>query len=246
MDAYDVTGAGRRIQAFVDDLSNWYVRRSRRRFWNPGGRGGEDSVAAFQTLHTCLVTTATLLAPFTPFVSEELWSNLAAGRAGRPESVHLADYPQVHEADIDPGLDEAMALARQVVELGRRVRTETRLGTRQPLPRRPCHLRGRDPGSFGDLLEHRGRGVERKAGRLADSAEAFGRWRAKPDFKVLGPRLGRRVQRWPRLRPPLQDDDVELASGSPTVSRWSSPSMTGRRCPIGPRDVALSRDVRSG
>ena len=82
MDAYDVTGAGRRIQGFVDELSNWYVRRSRRRFWNPGGQGGEDSVAAFHTLHECLVTTATLLAPFTPFVAEELWSNLAAGARG--------------------------------------------------------------------------------------------------------------------------------------------------------------------
>ena len=134
MDAYDVTGAGRRIQAFVDDLSNWYVRRSRRRFWNPGGRGGEDSVAAFHTLHECLVTTATLLAPFTPFVSEELWSNLAAGRAGRPDSVHLADYPRSTRRRSIPGLDEAMALARQVVELGRRIRTETRTRTRQPLP----------------------------------------------------------------------------------------------------------------
>ncbi len=137
---YDVTGAGRRIQGFVDELSNWYVRRSRRRFWNPGGHGGQDSVAAFHTLHECLVTTATLLAPFTPFVAEELWSNLAAGRAGRPDSVHLADYPRPHEAAIDPGLDEAMALARQVVELGRRIRTETRTRTRQPLPSASVHL----------------------------------------------------------------------------------------------------------
>ena len=69
LDAYDATGAGRAIEAFVDDLSNWYVRRSRRRFWNPAGSGGPDSDAAFHTLYECLVTVATLLAPFTPFVS---------------------------------------------------------------------------------------------------------------------------------------------------------------------------------
>ena len=93
MDAYDATAAGRRIQRFIDDLSTWYVRRNRRRFWNPGGAVDADARAAFQTLHACLVTLAQLLAPFTPFVSEALWRNLAAGRADRPESVHLSDFP---------------------------------------------------------------------------------------------------------------------------------------------------------
>ncbi|HEX4941799.1 MAG TPA: isoleucine--tRNA ligase, partial [Actinomycetota bacterium] len=187
MDAYDITGAGRWIQAFVDELSNWYVRRSRRRFWNPGGHGGEESDAAFHTLHECLVTTATLLAPFTPFVAEELWSNLAAERAGRPDSVHLADYPRPHEAAIDPGLDEAMALARRVVELGRRIRTETKTRTRQPLPSASVHL-STDPGSFGALLDIVADELNVKRVDLAGTADVFGRWRAKPDFQVLGPR----------------------------------------------------------
>ncbi len=216
MDAYDVTGAGRRIQTFVDDLSNWYVRRSRRRFWNPGGAGGEDTSAAFQTLHECLVTTATLLAPFTPFVAEELWSNLAADRAGRPDSVHLADYPQVHEAVIDPGLDEAMALARHVVELGRRIRTETKTRTRQPLARRGGASRPRRA-DFGELLDIVAEELNVKRVDLAGSAEAFGRWRAKPDFKVLGPRLGvggagASPPRWRRTTGPSP-------SGSPPASR---------------------------
>ena len=85
LEEYDATGAGRRIQAFVDDLSNWYVRRSRRRFWNPGGAtDDEDAPSAFHTLHTCLMTVAQLLAPFTPFIAEELWRNLAAGPGWRP------------------------------------------------------------------------------------------------------------------------------------------------------------------
>ena len=140
MDGYDVTGAGRRIQAFVEDLSNWYVRRSRRRFWNPGGRGGADSIAAFHTLHECLVTTATLLAPLTPFVSEEIWSNLAAGRAGRPDSVHLADYPRVDEARSTPVWTTRWRSRDRSSELGRRIRTETKTRTRQPLPAAVVHL----------------------------------------------------------------------------------------------------------
>jgi isoleucyl-tRNA synthetase len=84
LQAYDATGAGRRIAAFVEDLSNWYVRRARRRFWDPDGEGGDDVRAAFHTLHTCLVSLAQLLAPFTPFVAETLWRNLAAGRDGAP------------------------------------------------------------------------------------------------------------------------------------------------------------------
>jgi isoleucyl-tRNA synthetase len=242
MDGYDVTGAGRRIQAFVDDLSNWYVRRSRRRFWNPGGQGGPDSIAAFHTLHECLVTTATLLAPLVPFVSEEIWSNLAAERDGRPDSVHLADYPQVHDAALDPGLDEAMALARLVVELGRRIRTETKTRTRQPLLAAVVHLPSA-PGSFDSLRDTVAEELNVKKVDIAGSAEVFGRWRAKPDFKVLGPRLGQRVQ---SVAAALESDDGTLAErlvegDSVELDAVDEPAIT-----IGPGDVQLVHDVRSG
>ena len=241
MDAYDATGAGRRIQAFVDDLSNWYIRRSRRRFWDPGGAGGEGTTAAFETLHECLVTTAALLAPFTPFVTEEIWSNVAADRAGRPDSVHLADYPQVHESLIDPGLDEAMTLARRVVELGRRVRRETRMRTRQPLARAVVHLPGGTQ-DFEQLLDVVAEELNVKHVEVAGSAEAFGRWRAKPDFTVLGPRLGSAVQ---AVAAALGADDgtlaERLADGEPLELE-----MGGRAVAIGPDDVQLSRDAPPG
>jgi isoleucyl-tRNA synthetase len=242
MDAYDVTGAGRRIQSFVEDLSNWYVRRSRRRLWNPGGRGGADSVAAFHTLHECLVTTAALLAPLTPFVSEEIWSNLAAGRGGRQDSVHLADYPQVPEAAIDPGLDDAMALARQVVELGRRIRTETRTRTRQPLPAAVVHLH-ETPASFEPLRDMVAEELNVKRVDVAGSAEVFGRWRAKPDFKVLGPRLGPRVQ---AVAAALADDDGTLAERLVEGDAIEIAAGEGPPVTIEPDDVLLSHDVRSG
>ena len=142
LEDYDATGAGRRIEAFVDDLSNWYVRRSRRRFWNPGGEGGDDARAAFATLYRCLVTVAQLLAPFMPFLSEAMWRNLAADRGLHPDSVHLSDYPDVLGGEEDPTLEEAMATARQIVELGRRVRAETRIRNRQPLAEAVVHLAG--------------------------------------------------------------------------------------------------------
>ncbi len=142
LDAYDATGAGRAIETFVDDLSNWYVRRSRRRFWNPGGADAGDGAAAFHTLYESLVTVATLLAPFTPFVSEALWRNLAAGREGRPDSVHLADYPMADAAARDEVLDAAMAAARDIVGLGRTVRVETKTRVRQPLAKAVVHYAG--------------------------------------------------------------------------------------------------------
>jgi isoleucyl-tRNA synthetase len=242
MDHYDATGAGRRIQSFVDDLSNWYVRRSRRRFWNPGGRGGVESAAAFHTLHECLVAVVTLLAPFVPFVSEVIWSNLAAERGGRPGSVHLADYPQVHEEAVDPGLDEAMTLARLVVELGRRIRTETKTRTRQPLPAAVVHLPS-EPGSFDSLRDTVAEELNVKTVEIAGSAEVFGRWRAKPDFKLLGPRLGPRVQ---VVAAALAADDGTLAArlvdgGSVEIATDEEPAIT-----IGPDDVQLVHDVRSG
>ena len=241
MDGYDVTGAGRRIQAFVDDLSNWYVRRSRRRFWDPGGGGGADTSAAFHTLHECLVTTAELLAPLTPFLAEELWSNLAAGRAGRPDSVHLADYPTVDEAAVDPNLDEAMAIARQVVELGRRIRTETRTRTRQPLSAAVVHLPER-AGSFDALLETVAEELNVKRVELTNSADAFGRWRAKPDFKALGRRLGPGVQ---AVAAALAGDDgslaARLAAGEPVGIE-----VDGTSTSIAPGEVQLVRDARTG
>ena len=188
LDAYDATGAGRRIQSFVSDLSNWYVRRTRRRFWNPGGVAGADAEAAAQTLHHCLVTVATLLAPFVPFVAEELWRNLGAGRGGMPDSVHLADYPLGDDAAADAALDRSMALARAVVELGRRVRVETKTKTRQPLHEAVVHVPGRDAELDG-LLDVIADELNVKAVRFADTEIVR---RVAGEAQLQGPRAGAR------------------------------------------------------
>ncbi len=123
---YDVTGAARPIAAFVDDLSKWYIRRSRSRFWK--SQSDSDKQAAYQTLHTTLTTVAQLLAPFTPFISDAMHRNLSGGR-----SVHLADYPSVDAEAFDPNLEEQMTAARRIVEAGNAARDAARIKVRQPL-----------------------------------------------------------------------------------------------------------------
>ena len=241
LDAYDATGAGRAIEAFVDDLSNWYVRRSRRRFWNPAGTGGPDSHAAFHTLYECLVTVATLLAPFTPFVSEALWQNLAAGRSGRADSVHLADYPYPDEAARDAGLDDAMAAARAIVGLGRTVRVETKTRVRQPLAEAVVHYAG-DHAAMTPLLDVVADELNVKRVAFAESAEELGGWRAKPNFKALGPTLGSRVK---EVATALADDDGTLAGALARGERVTV-SLPSGDVDLGSDDVDLAQDVREG
>ena len=132
LDGYNITDAGRAIERFVDFLSNWYVRRSRRRFWK--SESDTDKLAAYQTLYTCLVTLSKLLAPFMPFLAEELHQNLVRiPYPDAPESVHLADFPKADESLIDENLSADIRLAMKVSSLGRATRAQMAIKVRQPL-----------------------------------------------------------------------------------------------------------------
>ena len=132
LDKYDPTDAGRKIEAFIDRLSNWYVRRSRRRFWKSGSDA--DKLAAYSTLYECLVTVSKLLAPFTPFIADELYRNLvAAAFPDAPESVHLADFPVYDESKIDTQLSADIRMAMDLSSLGRAVRSQAGIKVRQPV-----------------------------------------------------------------------------------------------------------------
>jgi isoleucyl-tRNA synthetase len=129
---YDPTSAGRKVETFVDELSNWYVRRSRRRFWK--SQSDADKLAAYTTLYGCLVTLSKLLAPFTPFVAEEMYRNLVCSVDSKAvESVHLADFPVPDRTQIDEELVEATRLAMTVCSLGRAARAKAGIKVRQPL-----------------------------------------------------------------------------------------------------------------
>jgi isoleucyl-tRNA synthetase len=146
LDAYDAARAARRVEGFVDELSNWYVRRSRRRFWK--GELDADKRAAYATLHEVLTTLTRLIAPFVPHLADAMWQNLAvAVDPTAPDSVHLDDYP-AGQGRADPGIDQSVALARRVVALGRTARAASEVRTRQPLRR----VRVRLPAAAGGAL----------------------------------------------------------------------------------------------
>jgi len=132
LDNYDPTSAGRKLETFVDELSNWYVRRSRRRFWK--SQSDADKLAAYSTLYHCLVTLSCLMAPFTPFVAEEIYRNLVGSvESAAAESVHLTNYPVADLSRIDEKLVEATNLVMTVCSLGRAARAKAGIKVRQPL-----------------------------------------------------------------------------------------------------------------
>jgi isoleucyl-tRNA synthetase len=242
LEAYDATAAGRSIQAFVDDLSNWYVRRSRRRFWNPGGDDdARDGRVAFETLYECLTTVATLLAPFTPFVAEEMWRTLAAGDPGAAESVHLCDYPTADAGALDPALDDAMRTVREIASLGRTIRADAKVRVRQPLAGAVVHYRG-DHEPLLPLLDLVRQELNVRAVDFAESSEQLSGWRAKPRFRTLGPRLGPAVR---EVADALAADGGSLAASLARGDAVTIPTSAGPAA-IAPEDVELSQGAREG
>jgi isoleucyl-tRNA synthetase len=194
LDSYDTTSAGRAIAAFVDDLSNWYVRRSRRRFWSPsalsdGNAFSDDKLAAYLTLHECVVTVAKLLAPFTPFVADEIYVNLDGERA----SVHLCDYPELDPALVDPELDFEMAVARRTVELGRAARSQAGIKVRQPLREAVIVADERERAAIERLEDLVLDELNVKEISYVSEAEELAEYELKPNYRTLGPRFGKRM-----------------------------------------------------
>ncbi|WCB96906.1 Isoleucine--tRNA ligase [Baekduia alba] len=188
LDDFDATGGAREIATFVDDLSNWYVRRNRRRFWDGDAR-------AFATLRECLVTVSQLLAPYTPFVADEIYDNLD----GALGSVHLTDWPAAGPRDEE--LEAAMATAREAVALGLRARAGAKVGLRRPLREAVVVASGRERGSLEALADIVREELNVKALRFVDEADELGSYDLKPNYRSLGPRFGKRM--------PLLADAIE-------------------------------------
>jgi isoleucyl-tRNA synthetase len=245
LDAYDVTAAGRSLGDFVDELSNWYVRRSRRRFWK--GEDDLDKKAAHSTLYECLVAVAKLSAPFTPFIAEALYQNLVVNAdAAAPESVHLADWPEVNEAMVDEKLSRDMAAARRVVALGRAARNAAAIKTRQPL-REVVVV----PEAAEGAPEFR-EGVESLRDIVLDElnvkelrfgeAEDVLAYDLKPNLSVVGPKYGKLV---PGIR-------QALAEAPPEVGAWAaageeiSVNVDGREIVLGSDELLVEPRERPG
>jgi isoleucyl-tRNA synthetase len=182
LDGFDALRGAQALERFVDDLSNWYVRRSRERFWKA------NDPAAHATLHECLTTVALLLAPFTPFVADELYRNLSASA----ESVHLADWPTAEPRARDDALEDEMERARAVVSLGLAARNEAKLKVRQPL-RRALVLRP-DHGAFSaEVAAEVADALNVKQLEAVTDLEGLLEYAVVPNFRTLGPKVGKHV-----------------------------------------------------
>ncbi len=181
LDAYDATSAGRAIAALVDELSNWYVRRSRRRFW-------DGDAAAFDTLRVCLVTVARMLAPFCPFIADEIYDNLD----GTLASVHLCDFPRADELPPrDEALEQTMALARETVALGLGARREGDVKVRQPLGEAVVVAHGKEQEAIEALAEIVREELNVRRVRFVSAAEELVSYEVKPNYRTLGPLFGK-------------------------------------------------------
>ena len=213
MEQYDNYGACEALTDFVDALSNWYVRRSRDRFWAPD-KADPTKLDAYWTLYECLTTTAQLIAPFTPFLAESIWQPLAATQFGNSaaESVHLCDYPTGDPDCIDEQLSTQMGLVRLIASLGRNARTSAEIKVRQPLSKVEVILA--DTSHQAWLTEHADvirKELNVKLVEFSNEPEKYVEHQVVPNFKRLGPKLGKLM---PKVKQALnQADGGELLSG---------------------------------
>ena len=237
LDGFDTQRAGKLLSAFVDDLSNWYVRRGRRRFWQ-----GEP--AALATLHEALETVTRLMAPLTPFITERVWQDLVvAVDPSAPVSVHLADFPVADESLIDTDLSRHMALVRRLVELGRATRADSGVKTRQPLSRALVAAQGYEElpaelvAQVAEELNVAGlESLSAVGGSLVDTT-------AKANFRALGKRFGKGVQ---EVAKAVAAADAAVLSASLRADGVASVELGGERVELTPEEVIITETPREG
>jgi isoleucyl-tRNA synthetase len=238
LEGYDTQAAGKLLSGFVDDLSNWYVRRSRRRFW-------AGDAAALATLHECLETVTRLMAPLVPFITERVWQDVVRPvTGGAVESVHLAAWPVADETLVDAELGRRMALVRRLVELGRATRAESGVKTRQPLSRALIAASG-----FGELPEALRAQIAEElnvadvssldgaaAGGLVDVS-------AKGNFRALGKRFGKRT---PVVAAAIAACDAAGLKGALAAGGAAVVSVEGEEVEVSAEEVIVTEAPREG
>lgn len=186
MTDYKVTESARAIQDFTDELSNWYVRRSRDRFWANGME--QDKINAYMTLYTCLVTLAKVCAPFVPFMTEEIYQNLVTNLdKTAPESIHLCDFPVANEDYIDEKLEENMETVLKIVTLGRACRNVSGMKNRQVLSKAYVESKKKLDENYYYIIKEE---LNVKELEFVDDASSFVSYNVKPNLKTVGPKFG--------------------------------------------------------
>ena len=243
MDDFDARTAGNAIESFVDQLSNWYVRRNRRRFWK--STDPEDKQAAYLTLYECLHVVHKLMAPFVPFLAEHVYQNLVRGvDEDAPRSVHMATWPEAEAAWHNEDLLRDIGVVQKVVKLGRAARGKSGVRTRQPLSL--LRVRAPDDAAARALTDHSEQILEElnvKKIEFIDRDDAHVSYKIKPNLPVLGKTYGKQI---PEIRKALQEaDGAEIAGnvarGETTVISVGSGTLT-----LGPGDVIVETSSDEG
>jgi isoleucyl-tRNA synthetase len=240
MDSFDCTSAGREITDLVEELSNWYVRLSRRRFW-------EGDVAALQTLRHCLVEIAGMLAPFTPFIADEIHSNLVGGVTGDfgslPDSVHLRDFPASDPALRDLDLEAAMAATRQTVELGRASRAQAKAKVRQPLSKAVVVATDTEREAILSQAELIKAELNVKEIEFVTDQSDLVSYSVKPNYRALGPRFGKDM---PQVAAAMAGLDPGHVVDTIESGGEIGISVEGKDHTLGAEDVIMSMEPVEG
>ena len=239
----DFYSAASAVNLFIDDLTNWYVRRSRRRFWK--SEQGADKESAYATLYHVLVKLGRLLAPFTPFVTEAMYQNLV--RSVRPEayeSVHHTSWPAYEAAVVDDTLAAQMALARQVASLGLAARSSVNIKVRQPLGRAMAYVSSGEKASLTpEMVEIVVDELNVKAFEFVEQAGKLVNYRVLPDSKALGPRFG---AKFPRVRTALAQADPEKLSQAVNAGQPVALVVDGETVELNPSEVLVQTSPVEG
>jgi isoleucyl-tRNA synthetase len=239
LDAYDLQQAVRPLVQFIDDLTNWYIRRSRRRFWK--SEDDADKLRAYETLHTVLLRLCQIAAPFTPFISEEIYRNLRV--AGMPESVHLCDYPLPGALARDEALEAQMAKVQEVVGLARQLRADFNLKVRQPLA--TLHVVCRDEAvlnlirPLADIVADE---LNVKEVRFGRDETALAELSAKANYKTLGSKLGGLMKKAVAAVAAFTPAQVSSLLDGQSVNI----ELDGNSIVLEPADVLIQRTPKAG
>ncbi|MDD5601127.1 MAG: DUF5915 domain-containing protein, partial [Actinomycetota bacterium] len=243
MDNYNVTESGRAIQNFVDALSNWYVRRSRRRFWK--SEEDRDKISAYKTLYECLVDVSKLCAPFIPFLSEEIYRNLTGSTGSGEESVHLESYPVADDSLIDEDLSFKMETARKVVNLGRAIRSKINIKIRQPLEEIVIYFetdkrKEEAINHFSDIIMSE---LNVKKIRFAGTIDELVSYEIKPNLPLLGKKYGNLV---PKIKEALVAENSIRTALKVKNNKNVSLTIDGRQIEILPGEILVEMRNKEG
>jgi len=213
---FELTESARAIDQFADELSNWYLRRSRKRYW--GTVLSQDKINAYKVLHHALVTVSKLAAPFVPFITELMYQNLVCGLdKSSPVSVHLCEYPIADKQQIDVELEERMSVLKDIVTIGRAARNAAAIKNRQPLPEMLVYTENKHQSLADSYLDIAKDELNVKLVRFVDSTEAYTGYLIKPELRTLGPRFGKLV---PKITEALNENSRESVSAI-KQGKWS-------------------------